>query len=67
MIDVDDEFNQFLQRRMHERERERRRRVGRRIGIACILLALAILTGLAVHYKADIGEAGEPTEIDIVK
>jgi hypothetical protein len=57
MIDVDDQFHLFLQRRMRERERKRHRRAGRRIGIAWALLVLAILMGLAVHYMAGIGEA----------
>lgn len=71
MIDVDDQFHLFLQRRMRERERKRHRRAGRRIGIAWALLVLAILTGLAVHYMAGIGAtigaARQSTEIDIAK
>jgi hypothetical protein len=67
MIEVDDKFSQFLERRMRERERERRRKAATRLSITCILLALAILTGLALHYGADVEPAKESTEIDLAK
>jgi hypothetical protein len=63
MIEVDDKFSQFLERRMRDRERERRRNAAALL-ITCILLALAILTGLALH---DDEPAGESTEIDLTK